>query len=242
MNVNLLCDASFPLVDGSGRLGVPEPVIKRWLRQLNGADIPTPEGVSLPAGDAGLSLAHAAWVGLREPLVLKAFGPSIASGAELGATRLGLSADEVVGAISAMGHELSARTHGRRGYYVEEQQPPGIELRLDVSRGPDGSTTVSLAGASRSCTGPAPCPITADDAERMLSEALEESLGEALVTDVDRAACLRLLLAVAGPGTPEVPSVVDALGAELQELAFDPFVAMPVGVCVLDARLILAPR
>jgi hypothetical protein len=230
MTVDLLYDASFPLVDGSGRRGVAEPAIKRWLRQLNGAAIPTPEGVSLPPGDAGLSLAHAAWASLREPLVLKAFGPSVASGNEPGGVRTGLSADEVVAAISQMGHELSTRTHGRRGYYVEEQQPAGVELILRVSRRPDGASEVSVDRGT-----PWSCPISRSDAEQLVAEALTTQ-------PAARAALVELLLAVAGPGTRVKTSVVEALEDGLLELEFDPVVAMPSGVCVLNARMVLAPR
>jgi hypothetical protein len=221
MNLDLLHDASFPLTDGSGRRAVPEPAIKRWLRQLYGAAIPTPEGVSLPPGDAGLSLAHAAWASLREPLVLKAFGSSVTSG-EPGAVRLGLRADDVVDAISQMGHELSTRTHGRRGYYVEEQQPAGVELVLHVSRLSGGPATLALNGSEARA-----CPISRSDAQELAVE---------VGPSVDQAALVELLLAVAGPSA----SVVEALGDDLHELAFEPFVAWPAGVCVLNARLTLA--
>jgi hypothetical protein len=228
MNLDLLHDASFPLTDGSGRREVPEPVIKRWLCQLNDAAIPTPEGVSLPSGDAGLSLAHAAWANLREPLVLKAFGPNVASEGEPGAVRFGLSADEVVPAISQMGHELSIRTHGRRGYYVEEQQPAGVELTLRVTRLPGGPVVMSIDGGEAQA-----CPI---------SQSVAEQLATAVGQSVGHAALVQLLLAVAGPGTSEIASVVEAMGDDLQELAFVPLVAWPSGVCVLNAHLTLAPR
>jgi hypothetical protein len=228
MNLDLLHDASFPLPDGSGRRGVPEPAIKRWLCQLNGAAIPTPKGVILPPGDAGLSLAHAAWASLREPLVLKAFGPNLASGNEPGAVRFGLRADEVAAAISQMGHELSTHTHGRRGYYVEEQQPAGVELVLRVTRLPGGPARLSLDGSEARA-----CPISRSDAQVLAVE-----VGQS----VDQAALVELLLAVGGEGTSEIASVVEVIGDDLHELAFEPVVASPSGVCVLNARLTLALR
>ena len=81
--------------------------------------------------------------------MLKAFGASLATGHEPGAVRIGLRADEVVAAISQMGHELSTRTHGRRGYYVEEQQPAGVELVLRLTRLTGGPSELSLRWPQR---------------------------------------------------------------------------------------------
>jgi hypothetical protein len=218
-NLDLLHDASFALNDGSGGRAVTEPAVKRWLRLLNGAAIPTPEGVLLPPNDAGLSLAHAAWSGLREPLVLKAFGPGIVHKSELGAVRIGLRADQVADAISEMGHQLAMHRHARRGFYIEEQYQAGVELIVGAIRHPSvgpvvmlgmGGTFAEILDSSVVRL----CPISRDDAEQML-EALP---GAALLRGVrgkppvDREALIELLLAIAGAGTPQCPSVVEALG------------------------------
>jgi acyl-CoA synthetase (NDP forming) len=160
--------------------------------------------------------------------------------------RIGLRADQLADAISEMGHELAKHRHARRGFYIEEQYQAGVELIVGAIRHPSvgpvfmlgmGGTFAEILDSSVVRL----CPISRDDAEEML-EALP---GAALLRGVrgkpavDREALIELLLAIAGAGTPECPSVVEALGDELLEFECNPVVASPAGVCALDARLVL---
>ncbi len=245
--------AAFPLGDGLEGRAVPEPVVKAWLRELAGAAIPIPAGVPMPAGDipagptgsAGETAARLRE--LREPLVLKAFGPGVVHKSDVGAVRLGLAATDLAVAADRMSGELARQAISPDGFLVEEQHPGGVELIVGVVRHPSvghvvllglGGTLAEILDSSVLAL----CPLSPADAERMLAE-----LPGAAVLDgvrgappIDRAALAGLLLAVAGAGAAGAPSVVGALGEELLEFELNPVAATPEGVMALDARLVLA--
>ena len=234
MNLADLRAAAFELLDGSGHRAVPEPMVKRWLAQEAGAAVPA--GVAIGADE----LDQAPWHTLREPLVLKAFGPGLVHKSDLGAVTLGLTAAGVPGAVERMADALAAHDVKPAGYLVEEQQSGGVELIVGVVRHPLAGPLVLLGhgGVLAEVLGKPvlrPCPLRRRDADEMLSELAAQQLldGARGAPPVDRAAVADLLLAVAG--------VADALGTELSELECNPVLAGPAGVMALDARLILQP-
>ena len=234
MNLADLRAAAFELLDGSGHRAVPEPMVKRWLAQEAGAAVPA--GVTIGADE----LDQAPWRTLREPLVLKAFGPGLVHKSDLGAVVLDLTSAGVPAAVERMADALAAQDVKPAGYLVEEQHSGGVELIVGVVRHPLAGPLVLLGhgGVLAEVLGKPvlrPCPLRRHDAEEMVRElAAPELLDGARGTPpVDRAAVADLLLAVAG--------VADALGTELSELECNPVLAGPVGVMALDARLILQP-
>ena len=114
--------AGYPLE--GGRVVMPEPAVKARLAEA-GIAVPAPTG---------------------ERLVLKAFGPGIVHKSDVGAVRLGLTAEEVDGAEVEMAAVLA--THGLTadGFLVEAMAPAGIEVLVGVVRTPFG-LAVTAVGA-----------------------------------------------------------------------------------------------
>ncbi len=231
---------------GDGRLAVPEPAVKAWLSEHAGAAIPVPAGVTVAADH----LEPATWSNLREPLVLKAFGPRIIHKSELGAVQLGLTAAGVPAAIGQLSEQLAGRGTKAQGYLIEEQHPGGLELIVGVVRHP-GVGPVALLGFGGTLAEILDtsvlrlCPISDSDAEQMIDQLPGTALlaGVPGAAPVDRKALVGLLMSVAGkPGEAGTFSVVEALGDALLEFECNPVVVTPEGVCALDARLILEER
>ncbi len=232
MNLADLRAQAFDLGDGSGRCAVPEPVVKRWLAQEGG--VAAPAGVMLESDVAEPS----AWSNLREPLVLKAFGPGLVHKSDVGAVALDLTADSVAPALERMAAVLAEQDRKPAGYLVEEQCRGGIELIAGVVRHPLAGPLVLLGhgGVFAELLGDPvlrPCPLSHHDARQMVNELAAQPLldGARGAEPVDRTAIVMLLLALSG--------AADALGSELAELECNPVLAGPSGAVALDARLIL---
>ncbi|HEV8205167.1 MAG TPA: acetate--CoA ligase family protein, partial [Acidimicrobiia bacterium] len=103
------------------RVFVPEPFVKDALRDL---------GTTVPPGVAAADGADAALAAKRldGAVVLKAFGRGIVHKTDVGAVRVGLTADEVEDAASAMTVRLAEHGITPAGFLVEEHQAPGLEL------------------------------------------------------------------------------------------------------------------
>ena len=225
---------AWPLAGSPERMVVPEPFVKEALASL---------GVSVPgcavAHDAPDASARAR--SLAEPLVLKAFGPGIVHKTEVGAVRLGLTADTVEAAARAMGTALAHVAVTPQGFLVEEQAMPGVELLMGVVRHP-GVGPVALVGLGGTLTeildevSARLLPLSREEAAQMLGEfrggaALAGSRGGPAV---DRGELIDLLLNLAGPH-----GLVARLGPRLLELECNPVIATPQGALVADARLVL---
>jgi acyl-CoA synthetase (NDP forming) len=224
----------------NGGLAVPEPAVKAWLRGRLGGRIVTPASVTLPSDTS--TWAPDACAGLREPVVLKAFGPGLVHKSEAGAVRLGLPLAGVAAAADAMRASLTDQGLEPGGFLVEEQLAGGVELIVGVVRHPAAGPVVMLgAGGTlaevldRSVV--RLCPLTSKAAAEMVDELPAALLDGARGRQpVDRRAVVDLLLAVAGAER----SVTAELGDELLEFECNPVLATAAGAYALDARLILA--
>jgi acyl-CoA synthetase (NDP forming) len=224
----------------SGGLAVPEPAVKAWLRERLGGRISIPGSVTLPADPQ--AWPSDACAGLREPLVVKAYGPGLVHKSDVGAVRLDLRPATVAAAAGTMRASLTDQGLVPSGFLVEEQLSGGVELLVGVVRHPAVGPMVMLgAGGTlaevldRSVV--RLCPLTADLAAEMLEEFPAALLNGARGREpVDRPALVELLLAVAGADA----SVISELGDELLEFECNPVLATAAGAYALDARLILA--
>lgn len=231
----LIADQGFPLGPDDTRVAVPEHVAKGLLA---GHGVPVPAGRTITEPAQLEDLAD-----LDGPLVLKAWGPGIVHKSDLGAVDVGVSRAGLGEAIDRMRERV--RGHGLEpaGYLAEAMHPGGVELIIGVVRdatfGPVvllglGGTATELLGL----TALRPCPLTREDAEKLIEEFPGAPLlaGARGVPSANRAALVDVLLAIAG-----TDGLVERLGPELAEFECNPVVVTPDGATALDARLILAP-
>ena len=209
----------------------------RSKRAMADAGVAVPRHVVVtPDGDT------AAAADLTAPLVGKAFGPGIVHKTDVGAVRLGLGHDDLAGAIRSMTDAVAAHGLVADGFLVEEQVPAGVELIVGAVRGPYGVTVaVGLGGIFAELLDDVAvrlAPLTPADAEALL-----DGFGAAAVLrgargtpPVDRAALVRLLVAIAGE-----EGLIDTLGPDFAELDCNPVIAHPDGATVADARIVLRP-
>ncbi|MEU7746329.1 acetate--CoA ligase family protein [Nonomuraea sp. NPDC049158] len=193
-------------------------------------------GVPVPRGVVVRDMDFAPVAELREPLVLKAYGPEIVHKSEAGAVVLGLSRVDVpIEAARMLASGVAAE-----GFLVEEQAAGGVELIVGLVRDP-GFGPVLLAGLggvwteTLRDTALGLCPISERDARRMLgslrgSPVLYGLRGRPGV-DVD--AVVKLLMTVGGSG-----GLWERL--ELGEFEINPVIATESGVVAVDARYIPA--
>ncbi|MBB2912335.1 acyl-CoA synthetase (NDP forming) [Streptosporangium becharense] len=202
-------------------------------------------GVAVPRGTTAGSPREAGAVAatLTSPLVLKAFGPGLVHKSDAGAVRLGLTGP--AGVERAAAEMLAGLTRlgvVPGGFLVEEQMPPGVELIVGVVCDP-GFGPVLLAGLGGVWTEVLDdtalrlCPISTDDARRMLASLRGAPLlhGHRGRPPVDVEAVVRLLLAVGGRG-----GLWERL--ELGEFELNPVIATGDGAVAVDARHLPTPR
>ena len=126
------------------RVLVPEPVVKDALRDLGTA---VPRSVTVADGVEAAVAAKR----LEGAVVLKAFGPGIVHKTDVGAVCMGLTADEVEDAASAMTARLAEHGITPAAFLVEEQQGPGVELIVGALRHA-GFGPVALLGVGGTLT------------------------------------------------------------------------------------------
>jgi len=198
--------------------------------------VPVPRGVDVGPAEDDLAVAD----DLRAPLVCKAFGPGIVHKTDVGAVQLGLAHADLPAAMAEMTVALAAHGLEPAGFLVEEQAEPGIELIVGAARGPYGVTVaVGLGGTLAELLDDVAvrlAPLTPADADALLDgfRAAPALHGARNAPTVDRAALVRLLLAIAGEG-----GLIDDLGDQFLELDCNPVIANPDGAMVVDARLVL---
>jgi acyl-CoA synthetase (NDP forming) len=204
--------------NGKARV-VPEHEVKAMLAR---------HGVTVPEGTTDL----AAVGGLREPLVVKAYGDGLVHKSELGAVELHVTHDTV----DAVAARLLALP-GARGVLVEEQARPFLELLVGVVNGSFGPMlAVGMGGTQTELLDDVvlrALPVDRDDVRAM--------------TDELRSA--RLLHGYRGAPAADLDAIIDVvlgicalageLGDQLAELECNPVIAGPTSAVAVDARLIL---
>jgi acyl-CoA synthetase (NDP forming) len=211
---------------------VPEHDVKRWVA---GFGVPVPRGVVALSPDA----VEAAAAELRPPLVVKAFRPGLVHKSDAGAVRLGCASPAEAARVAA---ELSALSP--TGYLVEEQAPPGVELVVGAINDPTFGPAVLLGlggiwAEALDDTVLRLAPITGDDAVAMIDGLRGRAVlhGGRGQPAIDRAALIRVLLAVGG-----ADGIAVALGGELGEFELNPVIATAEGAIAVDARLLPSSR
>ncbi|MCO6006526.1 acetate--CoA ligase family protein [Actinoallomurus purpureus] len=213
---------------------IPEHRVKEF---VSGFGIAVPRGATAPAAEDVAAAAS----GLTPPLVVKAYGPGLVHKSDAGAVRLGLGSPvEAARAAAEIRTALTTSGVTVEGYLVEEQAPPGVEVIVGAVRDPSFGPVllVGLGGVWTEVlrdTSLGLCPITEDDARRMLSRLRGAALLDGFRGSpaVDRDALVKLLLAVGGPG-----GVVESLGEEFTEFELNPVICTPEGAIAVDARLL----
>ncbi len=215
---------------------VPEPFVKQFLASCG---VPVPAGIVVDVATAPSDAAAAA--GLREPLVLKCWGPGIIHKSELGAVRVGVAMSDLDQAASELLQTVARHGIEEARLYVEEMAATGIELLFGVvAKPPFGSlATIGIGGTSAEILTDVTvklCPLSdtaaADMIDNFRGAALLQGYRGAPV--VDRESLLSAVVAIAG-----VAGVVDQLGDELAEFECNPIFVSASGVVAADARLIL---
>jgi succinyl-CoA synthetase beta subunit len=198
---------------------------------------PVREAVAATPGEAADLAA-----GIEGPLVLKALSRHLPHKSELGAVRLGLTAEVVALEAAAMQTRVTAAT-GRapEGFLVQERVLGGVEMILGLTRdahlGPAlllgfGGTAAELLED----TAIRLLPVSRSEVEAMLGELrgrrLLEGFRGAPPADVEA-----LIQAVLG-----FAAMVDALGERLIEAEINPLFVLPrgAGVRAADGIVMLA--
>jgi acyl-CoA synthetase (NDP forming) len=213
-------DAALP----AGSEVVPEPEVKAM---LGARGVAVPAGVTFAAGTP----VPAGVAGLRAPLVVKAFGPSIVHKSDIGAVQLGVGHDDVAAVVAAMGARVDAG-----GFLVEEQCEPGVELIVGVvDRGYGPMVAVGFGGTLTEVLDDVVLRCAPVGHEAALAM-LDDLRGAAILRGtrgrpaVDRDAVARVVVAVG--------DLAAELGHACAELECNPVIARPDGAVAVDARLI----
>jgi acyl-CoA synthetase (NDP forming) len=201
-------------------------------------------GVRVPLGALvpdGMS-ATAAGSALREPFVLKAWGPGIVHKSELGAVKVGIPRSALDETAAAMLRGVAA--HGLPGshLYIEEMAPAGgAEILFGlISRPPFG--TLALLGTGGTQTELFSdvvirlCPLSLATAEEMIDGFRGSALlrGYRTSPPADRTALLKVIMALAGNN-----GLAERVGPAFVEFECNPLIVSSSGVVAADARLIL---
>jgi len=215
-----------------GRTAVAETDGKLLLRA---AGLTVPRSVVVrDAGAVGLG-------GLRPPFVAKVLSEDIIHKSDAGGVRLGLQDEaQVRAAIEAMMRVPAIAAARLDGFLVEEMARPGTEIVVGALRDPQFGATVmvGLGGVLVEILKDVAfrvCPITNQDACAMLDQLRGAALlnGARSRAPVDRAALIRILMAVGGAEGLIVRH------EEIAEIDINPIIANEDGLVAVDARFIL---
>jgi acyl-CoA synthetase (NDP forming) len=222
---------------GSTDWCVPEPFVKELLTSF---------GVSVPAGvvvEVGQRASVAA-AALREPYVLKAWGPGIVHKSELGAVRVGVRTDTLDEDADTLLVAVAAHGISEARLYVEEMAPPGTEVLFGlVARPPFGTLAILGSGGTSAELFDDVivrlCPLSRETAEEMVGgfRGAPRLHGHRGAPPADRDALVSALVRLAGEG-----GLPDLLGASFAEFECNPLFVGADGVVAADARLVVHDR
>jgi len=197
-----------------------------------------PRGALLAgAGEAKTNLD-----GLKPPYAVKVVSPDILHKSDVGGVRVGLkSADEVAEAIVAMMQQPVIANSRIDGFLVEEMAPPGQEMVIGGLRDADFGplVMVGLGGIFVEVLADVAfriCPITALDAEEMLSELKGAALLEGARgrPPLAKSAIVEALLKIGGDD-----GLLLRHAAEIKEADVNPLIVSERGAVAVDARFVL---
>ena len=201
-------------------------------------------GIAVPRGAlvAGAGEAKTSLDGVRPPYVVKVVSPDILHKSDVGGVRVGLkSADEVAEAIVAMMQQPVIANSRIDGFLVEEMAPPGQEMVIGGLRDADFGplVMVGLGGIFVEVLADVAfriCPITALDAEEMLSELKGAALLEGARgrPPLAKSAIVEALLKIGGDD-----GLLLRHAAEIKEADVNPLIVSERGAVAVDARFVL---
>ncbi len=182
---------------------------------------------------------------LAPPFAVKVVSPDILHKSDAGGVMLGLDDAAAVGAaVAAMAGRPAIAAASVEGWLVEEMAPPGREVVVggvnDPQFGP--MLMVGLGGVLVELLGDVAfrlCPITEDDARRMLRGLKGAALLDGVrgADPVDRDTLVDVMLKVGG-----ADGLLMAHGADLAEVDLNPVIVSANGAVAADARFILRDR
>lgn len=190
-------------------------------------------GIDLPAqrfaADAGQAVQAARDIG--GPVAVKILAPDIPHKSDVGGVILGLTTDDEVRSaftdVTAAAVAAAPDAH-LEGVLVQRMAPAGRAFAIGVIRDPDFGPVMMLSAGGvlievMDDSVLSPLPITPREASRMVDRLKSAVLLEPLRGDPasDRAALERLLVAVS--------QLVEAEGAAISELEFNPVLVHPAG-------------
>ena len=205
-------------------------------RLLDAMDLKYPEFVAAGSQKEALSATHR----LKFPVAVKITSPDILHKTDVGGVRLNIAGStelrnaykEITGAVK--GHRPDAKL---TGVIVEEMAPPGVEVIIGAVRDPDFGPVVmfGLGGIFTEIIKDMVfdiAPITHNGAMRMI----ESIRGYEILKGVrgTKGADLETLA-----DTIVKVSEVATLFSEIEEIEFNPAIAYPDGIIVVDVKIIL---
>lgn len=216
-----------------------EPEAKAWLAAHG---LPLPEGRVVHSAEEAAQVAQA----LGFPVVLKVVSPDVLHKSDAGGVRVGLpSADAVRSAFAEVvaAVQRAVPTAQIDGLLVERMAPRGHEFIVGLQRDPVFGLTL-LVGAGGLLVellrdvSLRVVPISERDAQEMLAELRSSKLLDGFrgVPPGDRAALVRLLLAIGGPD-----GLAARAGGDLAEMDLNPVLVHAEGLSIVDARVIVTP-
>ena len=223
-------------VRSAGGTVLPEHLLKGWLRD---------RGVAVPPGEVVHSAAAAVRFakGAGYPVVLKVASDRLLHKTEIGGVRTGIESDKELRAAFAemAGAAEAAPEAGVTGILVEQQVQAGVEVIVGLQNDPHFGPVLMVG------TGGIYTDLLKDVTFRMLpasradvASMLAELKGRALLAGfrgappADMKGLARTVLALARFGSEIAP--------HFESADFNPVIATPRGVYVVDVKVVLAPR
>ncbi|MGP9788787.1 acetate--CoA ligase family protein [Roseinatronobacter sp. NSM] len=231
-------------LDMGGRVAVPDPLPTGPLNEAEARNLFDAFGLTGAASHVVHTPEEARQAAqkLGGPVVLKVLSREIAHKSDVGGVRVGLSAQDVGPAMSAMGQHLAAQNLPKpEGYLVQAMLGGGIEMILGFRHDPQLGPLV-LLGA-----GGVQAELSGDSTLRLLP--LSEGCARMMVEELR---IKRLLEGYRGAPPHDIDALVAAieamarmgatLGARLQEAEINPLFVLPKGqgVAAADGLVVIA--